>query len=87
MKPNNVESNVFADEENLCSKNECLLQQNCHVSTMKTTIYIRLLPDPVCCSKTDTMGSKPSYSRVQKSIENLSVCSKMALGEVGVSLP
>ena len=59
MKPNNVESNVFADEENLCSKNECLLQQNCHVSTMKTTIYIRLLPDPVCSSKTDTMGSKP----------------------------
>ena len=61
MKTNNVESNVFADEENLCSKNECLLQQNCHVSTMKTTIYIRLLPDPVCSSKTDTMGSKPSY--------------------------
>ena len=28
-----------------------------------------------------------SYSRVQKSIENWSVCSKMAQGEVGVSLP
>ena len=28
-----------------------------------------------------------NYSRVQKSIENWSVCSKMALGEVGVSLP
>ena len=27
------------------------------------------------------------YSRVQKSIENSSVCSKMALAEVGVSLP
>ena len=27
------------------------------------------------------------YSRVQKSRENWSVCSKMALGEVGVSLP
>ena len=27
------------------------------------------------------------YSRVQKSIENWSVCSRMALGEVGVSLP
>ena len=27
------------------------------------------------------------YSRVKKSIENWSVCSKMALGEVGVSLP
>jgi len=27
------------------------------------------------------------YSRVQKSIENWSVWSKMALGEVGVSLP
>ena len=27
------------------------------------------------------------YSRVQKSIENWSVCSKMALGEVGVSVP
>ena len=26
------------------------------------------------------------YSRVQKSIENWSVCSKMALAEVGVSL-
>ena len=28
-----------------------------------------------------------TYSRVQKSIENWSVWSKMALGEVGVSLP
>ena len=28
-----------------------------------------------------------NYSRVQKSIENWSVCCKMALGEVGVSLP
>ena len=28
-----------------------------------------------------------TYSRVQKSIENWSVCSKMTLGEVGVSLP
>ena len=30
---------------------------------------------------------KKIYSRVQKSIENWSVWSKMALGEVGVSLP
>ena len=28
-----------------------------------------------------------TYSRVQKSIENWSVWTKMALGEVGVSLP
>ena len=34
-----------------------------------------------------TLKRKNTYSRVQNSIENWSVCSKMAIGEVGVSLP
>ena len=38
---------------------------------------------------TGLIGSRSfqNYSRVQKSIEKWSVCSKMALGEVGVSRP
>ena len=35
----------------------------------------------------DKYSWKGKYSRVQKSIENWPACRKMALGEVGVSLP
>ena len=39
------------------------------------------------CVQAGTVAGPCIYSRVQKRIENWSVWSKMALGEVGVSLP
>ena len=46
----------------------------------------------LCCQKFDKNVAfnillEKIYSRVRKSIENWSLWSKMALGEVGVSLP
>ena len=48
---------------------------------------IHMLLDNKYVRNNRTSLLKSTYSRVQKSIENWSVWSKMALGEVGVSLP
>ena len=48
-------------------------------------IYLDWKLNPV--SATKVYESTKLYSRVQKSIENWSVSSKMALGELGMSLP